>query len=166
MDAINSFLTRAQFLVSALREVIDARVLHEVAGEQLTQSQLQLLRLVSVKSDHSIGSLANHIGVSNPAVSKAVDRLVQRMFLRRTDREHDRRTIHLSLTTAGRKIMAKFDATKQKRIAELFSGTSEEELYAASEFMLRMSTRVVGFGSSHDQWRSSASVPGPGGNRT
>jgi len=143
IDAIKSFLVRAQFFVSALNEVVDARVLHEIAGEDFTVYQLQLLRLVSVKNDQSIGSLAAHLGVSNPAMSKAVERLVQRMFLHRSDTEQDRRRVQLSVTKMGQQILAKFDAAREKRVEEIFSETSDEELCKTAELLQRISARII-----------------------
>ncbi len=145
-NAINEFLGSVQVFVAALSEALDGRVLSEVAGKDFTLSQLKLLRLVSGAKDHSVGSLAAFLGVSAAAASKAVDRLAQRMYLRRSEAESDRRYVHLSLTEPGRRILAAFDAARQKRIDEVFAGISSEELRETGELMQRLSARIVEFG--------------------
>jgi DNA-binding MarR family transcriptional regulator len=149
-DAANSLLGKAQFFVSALSEVIDAKVLHEIAGKDLTLYQLQLLRLVSLQRKHSIGGLAAHFGVSSPAVSKAVDRLVKRMYLRRVEGERDRRAVDLSLTAIGRRVLERFDESRTRVIEKLFGQLPVDELQRAAELLQRMTALIVGLGPDPD----------------
>jgi DNA-binding MarR family transcriptional regulator len=150
-EAVNDFLGSAQVFVSAVSEAVDAKVLAETAGKEFTLSQLKLLRLVSLMEDHSIGDVAAFLGVSNAAASKAVDRLVQRMYLRRAEGERDRRVIHLSLTEAGRRVLHAFDAARAKQIEALFGGLSDEELRQSSDLLQKLSARIVDQGLSPEE---------------
>jgi DNA-binding MarR family transcriptional regulator len=142
-EAVNDFLGSAQVFIAALSEALDAKVLRATAGRGFTLSQLKLLRLVSQTKDHSLGNLAAFLGVSTAAASKAVDRLAQRMYLRRSERERDRRFIHLSLTELGRRTLAAFDTAREKRIEEIFAGMSSDELHRAGELLQQLSARIV-----------------------
>jgi DNA-binding MarR family transcriptional regulator len=145
-EAVNDFLGSAQVFIAALSEALDANVLREIAGKGFTISQLRLLRLVSLRKDHSLGSLAAFLGVSAAAASKAVERLARRMYLRRSEGELDRRFVHLSLTELGRRTLAAFDAARGKRIEEIFVGLSADELHRAGELMQGLSARIVELG--------------------
>ena len=149
-EAVNSLLGRLQFLASALIEVVDDKVVHEIGGQDFTLAQLQLLRLVNAKGDHSIGSLASHIGVSSPAISKTVEKLVRRSFLSRVDREHNRRVVHLSLTKKGHRLLSRFDEARQKKFEDIFRDLSVNELHSAAELLQRISARIVDLGVSPD----------------
>jgi DNA-binding MarR family transcriptional regulator len=149
-DAANSLLGKAQFFVSALSEVIDAKVLRDIAGKDLTLYQLQLLRLVSLQRKHSIGGLAAHFGVSSPAVSKAVDRLVKKMYLRRVEGERDRRIVDLSLTAIGRRVLERFDESRTRMIEKLFGRLPVDELQRAAELLQRMTALIVAVGPDPD----------------
>ena len=145
-EAINDFIGSAQVLVAAFSQAVDSKVLQEAAGKDFTLSQLKLLRLVSLMEDHSIGGVAAFLGVSSAAASKAVDRLVQKMYLRRSEGEKDRRVIHLSLTEPGRRVLSSFDSGRQQRLAELFGGMNPEELHRCAESLQHISARLVELG--------------------
>jgi len=91
------FLGSAQVFVTALSEIVEEKILSAVAGETLTLSQFKLLKLVANTDAHSIGAVAAFLGVSNAAASKAVDKLVRRKMLLRTEGQEDRRESQLSL---------------------------------------------------------------------
>jgi len=85
------FLSGARVFAKAVRDVFEAAVLRDVAGEKLSFSQLKLLYLVSRTAEVTIGDAATFLGVSNSAASKTVEKLVRRRLLRRSDIQGDRR---------------------------------------------------------------------------
>jgi MarR family transcriptional regulator for hemolysin len=62
--------------------------------------------------------LAEAIGVSVPTMSRLVERLVKRGFVRRTQDPHDRRQAALALTPAGRRKYVTFQEAAQERISD------------------------------------------------
>src|SRR3990172_12073019 len=113
---VNDFLGSTQVFATALNDVILEKLLREVAGEQLTLSQFKLLKLVANTDAHSIGDVAAFLGVSNAAASKAVDKLVRRGLLLRSEGEPDRRAIQLSLTKSSRRLLADYDALRNRQL--------------------------------------------------
>src|SRR5512142_2915279 len=105
LRAIDDFLGSAHVFASAVNDIVEARLLRDVAGDQITVSQLKLLKLVAMTDAQTIGDVASFLGVSNAAASKAVDKLVRRKLLRRDEGETDRRVIHLSLTAGSRRVL-------------------------------------------------------------
>jgi len=54
-------------------------------GQQLSLSQLKILKLLDLTEAHNIGDVAAFLGVSDAAASKTVDRLARLRYLRRTE---------------------------------------------------------------------------------
>ncbi len=140
---INEFLGSANVFSSAVRDVIEARSLREVAGDQITLSQLKLLKLVSLTDTHTIGDVAAFLGISKAAASKAVDKLARKMFLRRSEGESDRRSILLSLTEPSRRLLAAYEEARQRKLSEIFSQFPLEELHQTAELLDRLSAHIV-----------------------
>ncbi len=142
-SAIDDFLGSAHVFASAVDNVIEAGVLRDVAGDQLTVSQLRLLKLVAITDAQTIGDVALFLGVSNAAASKAVDKLVRRRLLRRAEGEQDRRVIHLSLTPTSRRVLEAYDTAKQHRLQHIFHQFANDDLRRASELLDRLSAGIV-----------------------
>ncbi len=143
LRAINDFLGSAHVFASAVNDVVEARLLREVSGDQVTVSQLKLLKLVAITDAQNIGDVALFLGVSNAAASKAVDKLVRRNLLRREEGEKDRRVIRLSLTAASRRLLAAYDEAKRHKLQHIFGKFSDDDLRRTSELLDRLSAGIV-----------------------
>jgi DNA-binding MarR family transcriptional regulator len=105
--------------------------IRQVAVEQfgISVEQFHILRQVR-RGLVSISALAAARNISRPAISQAVEVLVQKGLLTRTTDPRDRRYIQLSLTTPGNALLdAIFDNTRQWMVQTLAT-LSEEELEA------------------------------------
>lgn len=142
-ELINDFLRSTHLFASAVGEVVEKKVLGEVVGSALTFSQFKLLKLVSLTDAHTIGDVAAFLGVSNAAASKAVDTLVRRGLLSRTEKEADRRAVQLSLTDASRRLLAAYDTAKNRKLAKVFHQFSPVELRRTAELLDRLSVGIV-----------------------
>lgn len=142
-EPIHEFLGSAHVFASAVSDVLERRLLDDIAGDGLTLSQLKLLKLVALTDAHTISDVAAFLGVSNAAASQAVDKLVRRMLLRRTEGEADRRASQLSLTTPGRGLLAAYEAARNQKLQEIFGECSPEQLRAAAELLDRLSASIV-----------------------
>lgn len=146
----NDFLSSARVFAWSVREVIERAVLREVAGEKLTFSQLKLLYLVAHTDVLNIGDAAAFLGVSCPAASKAVDKLVRRRLLRRISTQQDRRTIRLSLTETSRKLMEAYQAARDHVARTALQQFSPDELRKTSELLDRLAGAIISHGSDPD----------------
>lgn len=142
-ELINDFLGSAQVFASAMTEVVEQKLLRQVAGNKLTLSQFRLLKLVAETDAHSIGAVASFLGVSSAAASKAVDKLVRRDLLLRTEGEADRRAIQLALTAASRHLLAAYSAVRNRKLTKIFRRFSPETLRSAAEVLDRLSAGIV-----------------------
>jgi len=129
--------------VSAVSGVMEQQLLTEIAGKQLTISQLKILKLLNVTEAHNVGDVAAFLGVSDAAASKAVDRLVRSNFLRRTEGREDRRSSDLSLAPAGRTILKRYETAKDRKLAAMFGNLDLGELQQTSAFLERLTKGIV-----------------------
>lgn len=142
-DLIHDFLGSAHIFTSAVNDVVEKRLLHEVAGAGLTFSQFKLLKLVAMTDARTIGDVALFLGVSNAAASKAVDKLARRKLLRRSEGTPDRREIRLSLTPPAARLLAAYDQLKDRKLARIFRQFSPQELKRAALLLDRLSAGIV-----------------------
>jgi DNA-binding MarR family transcriptional regulator len=140
---IEDFLGSAQVFALALVNVLEARILREVAGTQLTSPQMKVLKLVAQARVKSIGDIAKVLGVSDPAASKTVDRLVRRKLVRRTESEADRRANQLALTASGSRIIAEYEAARNRRLAQIFREVPPEDLEKTAALLDRVAASIV-----------------------
>jgi DNA-binding MarR family transcriptional regulator len=140
---IGDFLGSTHIFSLAMARVEES-LWREAAGNQLTVTQMRLLRLVSHPgSPHTIGDVAAFLGISNAAASKAVDKLVRSMLVRRREGDVDRRAIHLSLTGPGRRILEAYDFATKKKLAEVFSQLGGEDLRSMVRLLDRLSSSMM-----------------------
>jgi len=140
---IHEFLGSAHVFSSAVNDVVEKRLLEEVAGKALTLSQFKLLKMVSLTDAQTISDVALFLGVSNAAASKAVDKLVRQKLLRRQEGHPDRREIRLSLTETSRRHLAAYDELKRRRLARLFRQFPSADLKRAAKLLDRLSAGLV-----------------------
>jgi len=97
----------------------------------MTEEQFQVLRRIR-KGSASVSALAEASQTSRSAVSKAVEALVRKGFVARSQDPNDRRNIPLALTDEGQRVMAGiYDETEQWLSARFARLTAEE-----TEFLL------------------------------
>ena len=113
-----------------------------VATEEFSISieQFQILRLIR-SGKGSVSELASAKKISRPAISQAVDALVQKGMLTRTQDSKDRRHVQLALTKSGNALLdALFQNTRTWMRAKLASYSREEleNVIRAMESLKRM----------------------------
>ncbi len=143
----NEFLSSARVFAWSVREVIERKVLSEVAGDKLTFPQFKLLYLVAHTDDHIISDAAAFLAVSNAAASKAVDKLVRRRLLRRVEVQADRRSSQLFLTEAGRRLLEAYESARDRLVAKIFEQFSPRELRQTAEILDRLAGVIVSYGT-------------------
>lgn len=97
-------------------------------GAELSVPQFRTLRFIQSNVDSSLSSLAEHLGITLPSVSKLVDGLVKQGLVTRQESAADRRYLSLVLTPAGDAIVNTARANAQASLAETLGSLSAEEL--------------------------------------
>lgn len=140
---IQDVLGSAHIFATAVNDLMQERLL-AVTGEQLTFSQLKLLKLVDQTDSYNISQVAAFLGVSNAAASKAVDRLVRRGLVKRSEAEEDRRAVELSLTDQGQRLLGEYEVVTSRTLEEVFGAFSTEGLQEVAELLDRLSINLIG----------------------
>ncbi|UCF40298.1 MAG: MarR family transcriptional regulator [Gemmatimonadota bacterium] len=149
-DVVHDFLGSAQIFTNAVNDLMEEQ-LHEVADDQLTFSQLKLLKMVSLTDGYTVSDVAAFLGVSNAAASRAVDRLVKRELVDRAEAETDRRAVRLSLTEKGRRLLESYDAASDRVLERLFGTLSPEQLRRTAKLLDQLSVTIVERGAKRGQ---------------
>jgi DNA-binding MarR family transcriptional regulator len=113
-------------LVSSSRDFFAAV---EQAG--LTFTQVKCLHLLGDAEDPlPLNALSDTLGLSAPAISRAVDGLVQRGEVKRTEDPRDRRSKLLTLSARGRRTIDHFVAIRFAGIKRFVGEFTDEERQA------------------------------------
>jgi DNA-binding MarR family transcriptional regulator len=139
---LHDFLGSAEIFTSAVNDLM-ARQLKEVTGPDVTFSQLKLLKMVAATGGYSVSNLAQFMGVSTAAASRAVDRLVKRGLLNRTEAADDRRAVQLSLTQEGLDLLEQYDKAAEMALLGPFESLTAEQLQETGDLLDRLSVKLV-----------------------
>src|SRR5690554_5442397 len=91
IDLIQQVMGASHVFCTTVTELLE-RTLEESSGEALAMSQVKLLLLIAhPHHTFKVTDVAQFLGVTNAAASRAIDRLVQRGLVDRTVSKEDRR---------------------------------------------------------------------------
>ena len=94
----------------------------------LSVPQFRALAYIRNNDGASLSSLATHLGLTLPSMSKLIDGLVSRGLVARNEHQTDRRKIYLQLTPSGkRELEAAYDHTQAFLVNKL-SGLANQDL--------------------------------------
>src|SRR5215207_5577485 len=106
----------------------DSEFLREVSDLELTFTQFKTLMLLAHDpGDLSVKDVADRLGISLPAASRAVDPLVRRGIVERTEDTVDRRVKRVRTTRDGERLVERLIATRIKSFEQLLDGFSVTE---------------------------------------
>jgi DNA-binding MarR family transcriptional regulator len=101
------------------------RVIDE-SGLTFTQMKV-LMTLSGVEDAPTLKPIAEGLGLSLPSASRAVDGLVKRGLVARTEHPDDRRQRLLALTAAGRELADKVVAARLEGLGQFAASLTDEE---------------------------------------
>ncbi len=119
------------------------RVLERIDQEFLsrygvTTSQGEALLAFSDDSRASMNELSRSLGLANSTMTRMVEHLVARGFVRRTEDEQDRRIVRVALTTEGRKLQGSLKEARREIQRLILSEIREEERATVLEVLEKL----------------------------
>jgi DNA-binding MarR family transcriptional regulator len=138
---MDELLGSAQIFSAAVNGLLEAQV--ERAGLDLALSQVRMLSLIERLPTCGVGDVADYMGVSSAAVSRAVDRLVRRGLVDRMTAGEDRRAVDLVITDEGRAAVGRFQAAVQSSLAELSETLESDRIGHAIGLLDQLSLVMV-----------------------
>lgn len=136
------FLRYSHIFASAVREILESKLLKDSSPLPLTLSQFHLLKLMSFDGHHQVGEVADFLGVSPPAATKNIDKLEGLGLVTRTPSKGDRRATLLSASPKGRRLVRKYEELKAARLAPVLDHFTREELESLSDLLRRFSVSL------------------------
>ncbi|MDA8073457.1 MAG: MarR family transcriptional regulator [Actinomycetota bacterium] len=124
---VEAVLSASRVLVA-----VAARSLAEV-GDEVTLPQYRALVVLVSRGPQRVASLAEALAVTPPTATRMCDRLVKKRLLRRRTSSEDRREVHLSITPAGRQLVAEVTDRRRCEIANLLAGIPAKDQAAMVE---------------------------------
>jgi DNA-binding MarR family transcriptional regulator len=125
-------LTRDMFALAAyLLRTANVGTFNAIAELDLSITQIKALcALEADGEERSVKALGESLGVSLPAMSRAVDGLFERGLVGREEATEDRRMKRVRLTAAGRKVPQALNDARLSALAELMGSLGEAEAQA------------------------------------
>ena len=141
-------LRYSHIFASAVRDLLEIKVLREVTDAPLTLPQFHLLKLISLNGNHQVGEVAQFLGVSPPAATKNIDKLERLGLVARSPSTDDRRATLLASSAKGRRLVQRYEAAKEDRLEPILDGFSEGELAQFTRLLERFSLQLIGLEDS------------------
>jgi DNA-binding MarR family transcriptional regulator len=122
-------------LATQLGELLRALLLHPgaehlsaIEGRDLSLTQVKALLLLSASPKPiAAGALAEHLGVSPAAMSRALDSLVSRRYARRRECSEDRRVRLVSIAARGRDFVDEYAELRNAGLESFVASLDEEQ---------------------------------------
>ena len=94
---------------------------------KITSPQLWALEYLSKKKGCLMCEIADYLGVSRPAVTGLVDRLIHQKLAKRENVPHDRREIKVCVTPKGKNLVVDILTQRRRTFEKMFSRISPHE---------------------------------------
>jgi DNA-binding MarR family transcriptional regulator len=144
----------SHIFASAVREILELKLLREASAMPLTLSQFHLLKLMFLNGRHQVGEVADFLGVSPPAATKNIDKLEALGLVVRSPSKGDRRATLLSVSPKGRRLVRRYEELKAARLSPVLKkfGTEEREQFTRllERFSLSLLEKELAGEHDHD----------------
>jgi DNA-binding MarR family transcriptional regulator len=132
---LNSTIDQFWETIPSLWHMIRARIRDEALSQfDITVEQFHILRRIR-KGRNSVSKLAEAKHISRPAISRAVDVMVNKDLVTRTQNPQDRRYIQLDLTQKGSKLLEAIIKKNRQWMIQRLASLDETELDAIQDAM-------------------------------
>lgn len=125
------FLRDAEKLIGRfavlVREYLAQGALDDADAGDVTLSQVLALRYVKRHDPAFVGELSTALGISPPAATKAVERLVGKGLVDRREDPDDRRQHPLTITRQGQDLLDRLDKGEAERLSNVLSRMTDSD---------------------------------------
>ncbi|HEX9014935.1 MAG TPA: MarR family transcriptional regulator [Chloroflexota bacterium] len=117
----------SDLFVAIVEKLMTQRMLDQNFEQQVTPAQLVALRYLSLNESSLMSDVADGLGISFPAATKTVDRLVRKELASRAEDPHDRRVVRIQLTDRGKQLVHDAYAERGRRFASVLERLEDAE---------------------------------------
>ncbi|MGB9690917.1 MAG: MarR family winged helix-turn-helix transcriptional regulator [Candidatus Sumerlaeaceae bacterium] len=94
---------------------------------EMTGAQKRILYYLDLQGPQRMSDIARLVGVSLPAATITVEKLVESKLVKRSADPSDRRVVRVDLTPKGRLVVRQLNRVHERRFREILSKLSPEE---------------------------------------
>lgn len=109
----------------------------------VTFAQMRVLWMLDFHGPGGLSALSRRLGISNPATTELVDRLVEGGYVRRLPSKSDRRCIVLSLNPQARAVLRELAVQRRERFQKLMGVMSRSDISRMTS-ALQTLNRLIG----------------------
>lgn len=125
-------------LIGMLRSQLMAALDDELADLGLTGAQLPVLHWIRQMPEATAATLCRSIGSDTGSMTRMLDRLEEKGFVRRVRSQADRRVVRLELTAAGKALWPMINPRVVKVLNRFLKGFQHKELEMLKSLLRRM----------------------------
>jgi len=115
------------YWLRCLSNLVSHAFAERLAKHDVSVAQWVVLRCLYEAEETSLKELADLVGVDNGALSRMLERMLQKGLVHREAGPEDRRTVRIRLTEAGKKLLPVLAREADKNDEAFFGVVSEEE---------------------------------------
>ncbi len=140
---LDGLLRSSHILSSVVRRILEEDLLAQVSPAHISIAQIHALKLIERDGERLVSDIANFLGVSAPAASRSLDRLVRMGLLNRSIPVADRRTAPLEITAAGKKLLADYHAERIRLLRPILDRFTKAERAQFRDFADRLACDLI-----------------------
>lgn len=124
--------------LSDLIEKILEETLDQYDFSDLTQQQLNYLKVMVKMKTPTLSELARELDLTRPTVTVLVDKLAEKGYIKRVKSDEDRRVMHLHIDKKGAKINAMREIAHEKMAEKIRLGLNVTETEILTELLKKI----------------------------
>ncbi|MGN0341947.1 MAG: MarR family winged helix-turn-helix transcriptional regulator [Roseburia sp.] len=130
-------------LVMVFNELMDIEAKCLISGEftNISSNDMHIIDAVGLDEPKSMTQVAKIMNVTTGTLSKAVDALVRKKYVKRNRCQEDKRVVQLSLTDSGRRAYEHHARFHSNMIQDLKNGLTDEE----TEMLIHTLGKLISF---------------------
>jgi MarR family transcriptional regulator, organic hydroperoxide resistance regulator len=140
LDRVDAFTATWERFFRTVRRA-RARAPERGAGE-LTLAQYLLLAPLAERSPQAVGELADAAGIAGPTATRLLDSLAAADVVARRPSERDRRSVDVSLTAKGARMLARTQEWVEARRRRIYDALAPDERDDAERLLGRLADIV------------------------
>lgn len=126
------------FLVNRVASAMKLSLEQKLSAHGVTSKQFALLTVLLKDEPHAPSDLSQRFDVELSAVSRLVDRLVDKQLVTRRVNAADRRAQHLVLSAKGRALARELGPLARQVLTQFHAGFSQKELATLHGYLRRL----------------------------
>lgn len=104
----------------------------------VTVAQWPVLYSLYKDSINAPAELAEYLGLNRSAITRLLDRLEKKKLIKRTGSSHDKRSVEVSLTKRGHKIVPQLAQISRETNNQFLAGLSKKEIQLFDEILKKI----------------------------